>query len=139
MRLSRSLFWQTLAPALLIAVTGCGPGGSAAIKTDLVEGVVTLDGQAVEGATVTFVPVQEGAGAAATGMTDAAGKYRLTAVGEGQGGAAGAGTLPGEYYVGVLKDEYPGIPAPGEEQETIEQVDPRSAAGSQTYHSPEVQ
>lgn len=121
MNLSKSLCWKTLAASLLTAAIGCGPGGAAAVKTELVEGVVTLDGQAIEGATVTFVPVQEGTGAAATGLTDAEGKYRLTAVEAGPGAEAGAGTLPGEYYVGVLKDTFPGVPDTGGEQEIVDQ------------------
>lgn len=86
------------------------------LATELVEGVVTLDGQPVAGATVTFTPVQDGAGAPATGTSDSAGKYTLTAVGNKAAGAqAGAGTLPGEYYVGVLKDEMPQEPGSGDE------------------------
>ena len=73
----------------------------------MVEGVVTLDGAPVPEATVTFMPVQEGAGASAAGVTNSEGKYTLTAVGAGIGAQVGAGTLPGEYYVGVIKDEFP--------------------------------
>ncbi|HVX60112.1 MAG TPA: carboxypeptidase-like regulatory domain-containing protein [Pirellulales bacterium] len=71
----------------------------------MVKGIVTLDGNPVPGAIVTFVPVQEGAGASATGKTDEQGNYVLTAVGAGGGAQIGAGTLPGEYRVGVIKDE----------------------------------
>lgn len=79
------------------------------VATELVEGIVTLDGQPVPGATVTFAPVQMGAGTSATGMSDSTGKYTLTAVGAGKGAQAGAGTLPGDYYVGVLKNEFPDV------------------------------
>jgi len=72
--------------------------------TNLVEGVVTLDGQPVAAATVTFQPVTEGQGVSATGITDENGVYKLTAVGTGAAGAkAQAGTLAGEYNVGVVK------------------------------------
>lgn len=87
------------------ATTGCGGGGPAPVKTDMVNGVVTLDGNPVAGAIVTFVPAQDGVGASATGKTDEQGSYTLTAVGAGGGAEIGAGTLPGEYHVGVVKDE----------------------------------
>ena len=69
--------------AVMIAAIGCGGDEAETVSTEMVEGVVTLDGRPVEGATLTFVPVTEGFGAAATGMSDAEGKYRLTAVGAG--------------------------------------------------------
>lgn len=125
MRLKPLLFSTLLAAGAVCAISsaGCNSGQPPAVKTDMVEGVVTLDGQPVPGATVTFLPVQDGAGASATGMTDASGKYTLTAVGAGIGAQAGAGTLPGEYRVGVLKDEIPDLAQ-------IEQ-DPEGKAGGQ--------
>jgi hypothetical protein len=54
---------------------------------------------------VTFVPVTEGQGASATGMTNAQGVYKLTAAVTGDIAAEPeAGTLPGEYFVGVMKN-----------------------------------
>lgn len=97
--------------AVMLAAIGCGGQGVETVPTEMVEGVVTLDGQPVEGAILTFVPVKKGVGAAATGLSDAAGKYRLTAVEQGMVAQAGAGTLPGEYYVGVLKVLVPDPPA----------------------------
>ena len=89
--------------AAVVATTGCG--GTPTLQTEYVEGVVTVDGQPVAEATVTFVPVTEGQGASATGMTDAQGVYKLTAAVTGEVAAkAEAGTLPGEYYVGVMKN-----------------------------------
>lgn len=96
---------------VLAALVGCGGSRPKAVPTEMVEGVVTLDGQPVPEATVTFLPVQNGVGASATGMTDSEGKYTLTAVGAGIGAQLGAGTLPGEYYVGVAKVSLPDIPA----------------------------
>ncbi|HEX5444884.1 MAG TPA: hypothetical protein VFW87_13690 [Pirellulales bacterium] len=96
--------------ACIIATAGCTR--AKVLQTELVEGVVTLDGQPVPEATVIFSPVQAEAGAPATGMSDSTGKYNLTAV-SGETGAqpqAGAGTLPGEYYVGVVKDTVPEMP-----------------------------
>ncbi len=111
--LKRLLANGALAFAMLSSI-GCGAGGPSVVSTDMVEGVVTLDGKPLEGATLTFVPVQDGVGAAATGMSDASGKYQLTAVGAGAGAQAGAGTLPGEYYVGVLKVVVPTAPTSAE-------------------------
>ena len=99
-RFCGGLVWGAMIGALLLA--GCSGGG--ALTTEYVEGVVTFDGQPVAEATVMFVPVAEGQGLSATGMTDAQGVYRLTAANlEGKTAAPGTGTLPGEYYVGVIK------------------------------------
>ena len=109
MSLMRRQLIGCLAAGIMFASVGCGSGAKTS-KTEPVEGVVTLDGAPVADATVTFVPVQEGAGVSATGTTDAEGKYRLSAMGSGIRGEAGAGTLPGEYYVGVMKVNIPSIP-----------------------------
>lgn len=89
--------------AFAVAVAGC-PGGGSVVDTEYVEGVVTLDGTPVPEATVMFVPVNEGQGLSASGQTDASGVYKLTAANPGEATAKpGAGTTPGEYYVGVTK------------------------------------
>ncbi len=91
--------------ACVIGLTGCGGGSQKEIlDTEPVQGLVTLDGEPVPEAVVTFVPVTEGQGVSATGTTDANGVYTLTAAITGEkAGEAGAGTLPGEYLVGVAK------------------------------------
>jgi hypothetical protein len=95
--------------AAVLSAIGCGKSAGPVVKTEKVEGVVTLDGQPVPGATVTFVPVVGSSGASATGTTDSEGKYELTAVGAGSGAQPGAGTLPGEYNVGVRKVSVPEV------------------------------
>lgn len=85
---------------------GCG-GGDSEHETEYVEGVVTLDDKPVPGATVTFAPVDDSQGVPATGITDENGKYKLTTIGGGTAGEAEAGTVAGEYYVGVKKSEFP--------------------------------
>jgi hypothetical protein len=127
-----------VAGALCLFVSfGCGKT-KVTVSTDLVEGVVTLDGQPVAGATVTFTPVKDGAGAPATGMTDSTGKYALTAIGTGMAGAKpGAGTLPGEYYVGVLKDEMPSVPGSGQEGYQAPQTDQVPLAPTMKHVVPE--
>jgi hypothetical protein len=105
-----------MAALCAIAVVGC-PSGTA-IDTDYVEGVVTLDGEPLAGATVTFVP-KGPEGMSATGLSDEQGKYTLNPVGGGQMAAeAGSGTLAGEYYVGVIKTQ---MDAPLTEEEAEEQ------------------
>ncbi|NOX54499.1 MAG: DUF4198 domain-containing protein [Planctomycetes bacterium] len=108
-RLDQSLRFLVSGVVALVLV-GCSGEQRPTVETEYVEGIVTLDGKPVAGATVTFVPVNKGQGMSATGRTDEQGKYTLTAVG-GPGGVAGepgAGTVPGEYYVGVVKTESSG-------------------------------
>ncbi|MBO0697846.1 MAG: carboxypeptidase regulatory-like domain-containing protein [Zavarzinella sp.] len=70
--------------AVVLAVAGCG--GS----TGRVSGVVTLDGQPLEGATVSFSPVSAGEVGGSTGKTDAKGRYTLrTVLGDSPGAAVG--------------------------------------------------
>lgn len=104
------------------------------MKTEEVEGVVKLDGQPVPDAQVTFVPVKDGVGLPATGMTNSEGKYRLTAQGSGDRGQAGAGTLPGEYYVGVVKDSIPSIPT---SEEAVGPGKTRPSGGELTHVVPQ--
>jgi hypothetical protein len=88
--------------ASALALTGCGSGST--LDTEPVKGLVTVDGTPVPGATIVFSPVVEGQGAPATGFSDESGMYTLTATPSGElKGADGAGTTPGEYYVGVIK------------------------------------
>lgn len=76
--------------ALSVAVVGCGSGP----KYYSVEGIVTVDGQPLEGATVTF---QNDKGLA-VGMTSASGKFKLLSGGQ-------EGALGGTYKVTVKKVE----------------------------------
>jgi hypothetical protein len=76
---------------VLVIGSGCG-GKDRPVK---VIGVVTLDGNPVGNASVTFSPVEE-KGTPATALTDSAGNFRLSTVTE-------EGALPGEYKVVVVK------------------------------------
>ena len=91
-------------PALLcVAIfVGCNDGMEGKIKTEYVEGIVTLDGSPLSGAAVTFYPVDT-AGKPAFGSTDDTGKYQLTT----DGGADFKGALPGEYKVTIVKKQMP--------------------------------
>jgi hypothetical protein len=84
---------RTLWGLLLAAsagVAGCGGQG----KPVKVNGVITLDGKPLPGATVTFLPAAEG-GRSASGLTEANGSFNLTTF------KPGDGALPGEYKITV--------------------------------------
>jgi len=88
--------------ALLVAWSFTGCGGAKGPKVEYVEGVVTLDGKPLEGASVGYSPVTPSQGLPAGGKTDASGRYRLTAV---RGGKPGGGTAVGDYGVMITKSE----------------------------------
>lgn len=88
----RSFCGAALALAGLLVGTGCGGAGKP-VKT---EGIITLDGKPVEGATVTFVP-EAGGGPSASGITGSDGVFRLTTRNHNDG------ALPGDYKVTVEK------------------------------------
>ena len=82
-----------------VGVVGCSRG-PARPAVQFVEGVVTLDGAPVQGATVGFVPV--GAGLGAFGRTLPDGRFSLTSA---RGGVPGAGAMAADYVVTVQKVE----------------------------------
>jgi len=87
-----------IASIILLLFAGCGDRRTYS-KTEMVEGIVTLDGVPVEGAEVIFYPLDLETGEGATGKTDEKGMYRLSSV----KGAPGKGTPVGEYGVTVSK------------------------------------
>jgi hypothetical protein len=84
---------------LVVAGSGCGGNGTVYVK-----GRVTLDGNPVDGATVTFLPEQ--AGRPATGYTNNEGFFELSTFHKADG------ALPGSYLVLVLKKEATMEPPP---------------------------
>ena len=92
-------FWVLFLPLLLFLFGGCG-GGVPVQKTEMVEGVITLDGVPLDGASVTFNPVG-GDGTIASGFTDAQGRFTIQTL---RGNPEG-GTTVGEYVVTVSKWE----------------------------------
>jgi hypothetical protein len=128
------------AAALAVAVTGCS-GGGPVLDTEYVEGVVTLDDKPVAGATVRFQPVTQGQGMSAYGTTDENGVYKLTAAVTGETTAEPeAGTLPGEYYVGVEKTTVESPMSQEEaEEKGVEWKPPEEGkeAGTTTYVIPQ--
>jgi len=76
---------------LVLMLAGCG-NSSGLVP---VQGVLTLDGEPVDGAAVAFVPEAEG-GRAAQAMTDEDGSFRLETTDR-------VGIKPGKYKVTVFK------------------------------------
>lgn len=74
--------------AVALAVVGCGPSGPVLTP---VNGVITLEGEPLEGAVVLFQP-EEG-GKPATGLTDAAGAFTLTTFEPGDGAQVGVNSV----------------------------------------------
>jgi hypothetical protein len=106
--LSRTAAGLRLFAALaVIFVAGCGDG------TDpvSVEGVVTLDGSPLVGATVMFRPEE---GRPSAGTTDAEGRYRLRYTSER------AGAVPGQHVVSItMLDDGGDDDAPKKKREPI--------------------
>lgn len=94
----RLLQFRVLKASTLLAVLlflGCGP------SLVPVEGVVTLDGELLPDAAVTFKHVETGV--SATGTTDQQGRFQLRASNNGDG------ALPGLYEIVVMCVEYEGV------------------------------
>ncbi len=93
---------RVLCLLLLLASSGwigCG-GPTGLAETVVATGTVTYHGQPVGDATVVFAP--EGPGRAATGRTDAKGRFQLTTL------VPGDGALCGKYRVTVFKTDVAG-------------------------------
>ena len=89
-----------LVPTLFLGVLGLIAGCTSTPsnpKTFPVDGMVSLDDKPIEGATVVLVPISKDDGEAASGVSDASGKFSLTTY------AAGDGVRPGNYRIRVTK------------------------------------
>lgn len=94
--------WLSIANlALLFPVLLVGCGGSDRPSLAPASGVVRLDGEPVEGATVTFIPV--GGGRPASGRTDSNGRYTIKTYHDAPG------AIVGDHKVGVVKMSGPGL------------------------------
>ncbi|MBQ7815398.1 MAG: carboxypeptidase regulatory-like domain-containing protein [Thermoguttaceae bacterium] len=97
-----------LVAALCCSLVGAGLAGcsKARIKGLVpVEGVVTLNGEPVSGATIMFAPKKHDPSrpkGSAQAVTDASGKFQMTTLDPGDG------VFPGDYYVTVTKDRVEG-------------------------------
>ena len=101
-------FWLRV-PLIGLAVVGGCYSGTKRPPTYPVSGTVMLKGQPLAGATVVFVPAEGATQEPATGVTDAAGKFKLTTY------AADDGAQLGDYRIKVSK--YDGKKATKEEQD----------------------
>jgi len=90
-----------LAVIICAMLLTCGCSGSGRIKTNIVEGTITYEGQPLEGATVSFTPTGS-QGDPAYAQTDAQGKYKLQTL----RGEVDAGTTAGEYIVTISKYDF---------------------------------
>jgi hypothetical protein len=79
---------------LFISVAGCGDG----LKRVQIQGKVTAQGQAVDGAVIAFMPMGATKGEGGIGRSDANGNFTL--VGSRRGDK---GVVPGEYKVRVSR------------------------------------
>ncbi|MCL2347142.1 MAG: hypothetical protein FWC50_02655 [Planctomycetaceae bacterium] len=96
--MTRNILGLLLVGSLLM-FAGCGPKGRG-LKVEYVEGVVTLDGQPLEGASVTFIPKAEGGKEeSASGYSHAGGAYKLSSI----NGDPEKGAVAGDYVVNVSK------------------------------------
>ncbi len=94
----------------LVAALCCSLVGTGCAKKGLeglvpVEGVVTLNGETVEGATVMFAPKTYDPSrpkGSAQAVTDASGKFVMSTLDPGDG------VFPGDYYVTVTKERIEG-------------------------------
>ena len=87
---------------------GCG---GHYLKTEPVQGTVTLDGVPLDGASLMFTP-KDGSGNASYGFTDAEGKYKLQTL----QGLPDAGTTSGDYTVAITKS----VADPGKKTVTVD-------------------
>ncbi|MCL2005572.1 MAG: carboxypeptidase-like regulatory domain-containing protein [Planctomycetaceae bacterium] len=102
----------TLIIAILLVpfFAGCG-GQDNPFGTVYVEGTVTFDGQPIDGVSITLIPRDEGEQLSAGGVTDANGKFTVTA----GGSPAGSGARPGMYDVTFSKISIPRGASPEED------------------------
>jgi hypothetical protein len=92
-RLRPKVFSSLIAILVMACATGCGKRDSGLTLVH-VEGVVTLDGKPVEGATLFFAPAK---GPSAKADTDKNGKFRLMT------NRPGDGAVAGEFQVSIAK------------------------------------
>lgn len=98
----RSVFLLFSAALLLLPLTGCGKSDRPELAT--ASGRVTLDGNPIEGASVSFEPVS--GGRPCSGMTDADGVYKITSY------VPFDGAPVGDHYVAVIKISGEGAAVP---------------------------
>jgi len=96
---------------VIVFVSGCG-GDVAKQPTVKVTGIVTYEGEPVEGATVVF-GAAAGQERGASGITDATGRFNLTTYEKDDG------AIVGPFTVAIFKTETTGGMSPDEEHKAI--------------------
>jgi hypothetical protein len=100
------MVWCWPLSLLLLAALGCGKSDRVPVVP--VSGTVTLNGEPLPGAAVTFIPAGETLGTGGSAVTAADGSYTLTS-------REGRGLVPGEYRVTISRWLRPdGSPPPAE-------------------------
>ncbi|XZE19662.1 carboxypeptidase-like regulatory domain-containing protein [Pirellulaceae bacterium SH449] len=122
MKNSNALFGLALLIGLGLLL-GCGPSNPPTYK---VSGVVSLDGQPVPGATITFIPEMGTDTQPAVGTSDHEGKYSLTTF------VSGDGAMKGMYTVTVMKVQTEAGQSP---YDAYRQSDAKSASSSSSNQS----
>lgn len=136
MQLTRQVSVRTVLiySGLVLALAGCAGGATDKPKTASVSGSVTLEGQPLTDATVTFLS-SGGKGNPGTGTTDSQGKFKLATT-------ANEGAVPGSYKVVIEAYRKPdGTPLEISDGMDVEQL---KAAGKakqilpEKYSSPDI-
>jgi hypothetical protein len=121
-------YYRSSAAVLLLVLTAFQAGCGGADKPVKIQGTVTLDGQPLPGATVTFLPSKDTAGRIAAGRTESDGSFRLTTY------KTDDGALRGQYQVTVVvAEEIPGSNVGGNPFE----MDPKAMKAYFSKGSPE--
>ena len=100
----------------VLIFTGCSNPDAGLIRVD---GVITHNGEAVEGAAISFEATDD-SGNAGIGVTDASGRYTLTIQGAVN---TGSGVPPGNYIVLVRKREQSDAADPDQEAYSRGEID----------------
>jgi hypothetical protein len=125
----RSIFLLFSAALLLLPLTGCGKSDRPELAT--ASGRVTLDGNPIEGASVSFEPVS--GGRPCSGMTDADGVYKITSYDPFDGAPVG------DHYVAVIKisGEGAAVPAGVDPTMTLSDISGPGAENAKDKKEPE--
>jgi len=116
MKFRKRKTFLTITVCLLVLplLTGCAPKGLSGLAP--AAGIVTLNGDPVEGATISFAPASDSPDVrSASAMTDKNGKFVVTTLNYGDG------MYPGEYHVFVTKTTTTGtggVSSPEDKKET---------------------
>jgi hypothetical protein len=107
---------------VLFAASGCGQRGLSGLSK--VSGTITLNGQPLDGATISLSPVTEGL-RAASAVSDASGNFKVTTLHPNDG------VQPGDYLISVTKVKLEGVLPAAEVRKLL--------AEGKKYNTPQIQ